>query len=73
MFYESKKISTKSGKNNTIFADQFSRKTKHIKMKKYLLSLLAFVIGVNMAIAGPIDNQLAQSFGEKFVQANFDL
>lgn len=42
-------------------------------MKKYLLSLLAFVIGVNMAIAGPIDNQLAQSFGEKFVQANFDL
>ncbi len=42
-------------------------------MKKYLLLMLTLVWGVNMAIAKPIDASTAQSFGEKFVHANFDL
>ena len=42
-------------------------------MKKYLLSLLAVVLGIGMAQANPVSVSQAKYVGQKFVQANFDV
>ena len=42
-------------------------------MKKYLLSLLALVLGIGMAQANPVSVSQAKYVGQQFVQANFDV
>lgn len=42
-------------------------------MKKFILVLLALVIGIGIVQANPVDAGKAKSVGQKFVQANFDL
>lgn len=41
-------------------------------MKKHLMSLLALVLGIGMAQAGPVGESQAKYVGQQFVQANFD-
>ena len=41
-------------------------------MKKYLLSLLALVLGIGMAQANPVSVSQAKYVGQQFVQANFE-
>ena len=41
-------------------------------MKKHLLSLLALVLGIGMAQAGPVSVSQAKYVGQQFVQANFE-
>ena len=41
-------------------------------MKKYLLSLLAVVLGIGMAQARPVSLSQAKYVGQQFVQANFE-
>ena len=41
-------------------------------MKKYLMSLLALVLGIGMVQANPVSVSQAKYLGQQFVQANFD-
>ena len=41
-------------------------------MKKYLMSLLALVLGIGMMYANPVSVNQAKSVGQQFVQANFE-
>lgn len=41
-------------------------------MKKYLMSMLALVLGIGMAFANPVSVSQAKYVGQQFVQANFD-
>ena len=41
-------------------------------MKKYLMSLLAVVIGIGMVQAHPVSVSQAKYVGQQFVQANFE-
>ena len=41
-------------------------------MKKHLMTLLALVLGIGMAQAGPVGRSQAKYVGQQFVQANFD-
>ncbi len=41
-------------------------------MKKYLMSLLALVLGVGMVQANPVSVSQAKYVGQQFVQANFE-
>ena len=41
-------------------------------MKKYLLSLLALVLGIGMVHANPVSVSQAKFVGQQFVQANFE-
>ena len=40
-------------------------------MKKHLMTLLALVLGIGMAQAGPVNRSQAKYVGQQFVQANF--
>ena len=40
-------------------------------MKKYLMSLLALVLGIGMVQANPVNVSQAKYVGQQFVQANF--
>ena len=42
-------------------------------MKKYLMSLLALVLGIGMVYANPVDVSQAKYVGQQFVQAKFEL
>ena len=42
-------------------------------MKKHLICMLALVLGIGMAQAGPVSQSQAKYVGQQFVQANFDL
>ena len=42
-------------------------------MKKYLMSLLALVLGLGMAHANPVSLSQAKYVGQQFVQANYEL
>mgnify|MGYP003295344283 CR=1 FL=1 len=41
-------------------------------MKKYLMSMLALVLGIGMVNAHPVDQSRAKYVGQQFVQANFE-
>ena len=41
-------------------------------MKKYVLSLLALVLGIGMVQANPVSVSQAKYVGQQFVQANFE-
>ena len=41
-------------------------------MKKYVMSLLALVLGVGMACANPVSISQAKFVGQQFVQTNFE-
>ena len=41
-------------------------------MKKYLMSMLALVLGIGMVNAHPVDQSRAKYAGQQFVQANFE-
>ena len=41
-------------------------------MKKYLMSMLALILGIGMVNAHPVDQSRAKYVGQQFVQANFE-
>lgn len=42
-------------------------------MKKYMMTLMALILGVGMMNANPVDVNRAKMVGQQFVQANFEL